>query len=317
MSTSTNKGLVRRYYEEVVSAGKVERIADFIAPEYTEVYRNVRYPVGIEGARDHVLGVRRTYPDLCLSVGQQIAEGEWVVTQVTMRGTHRGEWLGMTPTGKAVELTAVNVDRVVAGRIVEHGGAANLLEPLLGIGAIRVVGPGAPTEEAVGRAGDGFVAFRPRYLTLQGHLELDGDPDENFPLFSPVGETLWVPGWSPELLHPAGVEWAEGQIFRTREDTGEEVVWIVTRLDREAHRVEYRRVVPRLHVATVEIGCRGAGDRRTRVDVSYAYVGLSDAGNRAIASMTQPEYDQKMARWKLWIEERVASAGTPPPGAIS
>ncbi len=68
------------------------------------------------------------------------AEGEWVVTRVTMRGTHRGEWLGMTPTGKAVAMCAVNVDRVVGGRIVEHGGAANLLGPLLEIGAVRTVG---------------------------------------------------------------------------------------------------------------------------------------------------------------------------------
>jgi len=141
VNPSVDKDVVKRYYEEVVSTGNVERIADFIAPEYTEVYRNVRYPVGIEGACDHVLGVRRTYPDLCLSVGQQIAEGEWVVTQVTMRGTHRSEWLGITPTGKAVEVTAVNVDRVVGGRIVQHGGAANLPEPLLEIGAIRVAGP--------------------------------------------------------------------------------------------------------------------------------------------------------------------------------
>jgi hypothetical protein len=57
-----------------------------------------------------------------------------------MRGTHRGEWLGIAPTGKPVEMTAVNVDRVVDGKIVEHGGAANLLGPLLEIGAVRVVG---------------------------------------------------------------------------------------------------------------------------------------------------------------------------------
>lgn len=140
MSTEENKRLVRRYYEDGVSTGDIERLAEFIAPDYVEVHENVRHEVGLEGAREHVLGVRKTYPDLRLTVGQQIAEGEWVVSRVTMRGTHRGEWMGMKPTGKAVEMTAVNVDRVVDGRIVEHGGAANLLEPLLKIGAIQVVG---------------------------------------------------------------------------------------------------------------------------------------------------------------------------------
>ncbi len=141
MAVDDNKLLVRRYYEEVVNTGHVNGLADFISPEYVEVHNNTRHSIGLEGAKEHVIGVRETYPDLHLTVEQQIAEGEWVVTRVTARGTHQGVWLGMRPTGKKVEMTAVNIDRVVDGRIVEHGGAANLLEPLLGIGAIRVADP--------------------------------------------------------------------------------------------------------------------------------------------------------------------------------
>ncbi len=48
----------------------------------------------------------------------------------------------MAPTGKAVVITGVNVDRVVDGLIVEHGGAANTFEALLEIGAIRPVTSG-------------------------------------------------------------------------------------------------------------------------------------------------------------------------------
>jgi len=141
MTTDQNKLVVRRYIEEVVNTGNVDRLAEFISEEYVEVHRGIRYPGGLEGARKHVLDVRQTYPDLHLTIDRQIAEGDWVVTQVTARGTHRGSWLGMKPTGKGVEITAVNVDRVVGGRIVEHGGAANSLEALLDIGAVRVVGP--------------------------------------------------------------------------------------------------------------------------------------------------------------------------------
>lgn len=130
MSTEQNKRLVRRYIEEVVNTGNVDQIADFISPDYVEVHNNIRHATGVEGAKRHILGVRETYPDLRLAIEQQIAEADWVVTRVMARGTHQGSWLGMKPTGKAVELTAVNVDRVVDNRIVEHGGAANLLEPL-------------------------------------------------------------------------------------------------------------------------------------------------------------------------------------------
>jgi predicted ester cyclase len=141
MSTEDNKKIVRRYYEEVVNTGDVDRISEFIAADYEEVYNNVRYAMGIEGAKEHVTGGRQTYHDLHLTIEQQIAEGDWVVTRITARGPHQGEWLGIKPTGKAVAFTGVNIDKVVDGRIVEHGGAANLLEPLLEIGAVRVVGP--------------------------------------------------------------------------------------------------------------------------------------------------------------------------------
>jgi predicted ester cyclase len=138
MLGEVNKRLVRRYYEEVVNTGAVDDVPRFVSTDYVEVHENRRYAIGLEGAKDHIRGVRQTYPDLHLTIEQQIAEDEWVVTRVTMRGTHRGEWQGIQPTGRSVEVTAVNIDRVVNGRIVEHGGAANLPEPLLEIGAIQV-----------------------------------------------------------------------------------------------------------------------------------------------------------------------------------
>ncbi len=140
MSLESNKTLVRRFYEEVVNAGNLDLIENFLSPEYAEIHDGKRHVIGIEGAKVHTIGVRQTYPDLHISIDQQIAEGEWVVTCFTATGTHKGSWLGIKPTGKPVAFTGVNVDRVVNGRIVEHGGAANMLGPLLEIGAIKVVG---------------------------------------------------------------------------------------------------------------------------------------------------------------------------------
>ena len=134
-----NKRLVRRFYEEVVNTGHVDGIAGFIAPECVETDGKVRVLSGIDGMANHVLAVREVYPDLRLTIERQIAEGDWVVTVVTARGTHSGSWLGMKPTGRSLVFTGVNVDKVREGRIVEHGGAANMLEPFLEAGALRVV----------------------------------------------------------------------------------------------------------------------------------------------------------------------------------
>jgi predicted ester cyclase len=135
-----NRSIVRDYIEKVLNTGNVDFIAQFIDPGYTEVYRNKKYPIGIDGAREHIVGVRKTYPDLILSIDRQIAENEWVVTSYTMTGTHVGEWMGIKPTGKRLEVSGVNIDKVIDGRIVEHGGAANMFEGLLDIGAIGLVG---------------------------------------------------------------------------------------------------------------------------------------------------------------------------------
>ena len=130
------------YIEEVVNTGDVARLPAFISPDYVEVHAGRTHPVGLAGAREHVLGVRRTYPDLRVTLGRQIVEGEWVASLFTATGTHLGEWLGIRPTGKVITMAGVNVDRVVGGLIVEHGGAADVFGPFLEAGAIRVVGPG-------------------------------------------------------------------------------------------------------------------------------------------------------------------------------
>lgn len=139
MSVEENKLLVRRFYEEVVNTGDVESIEHFVSPEYVEVQDGKRLAAGTEGAKAHIIGVRQTYPDLHVTIERQIAEGEWVVSLINAKGTHKGSWLGMKATGKLVAFTGVNVDRVANGRIIEHDGAANLLFPLLEIGAVKVV----------------------------------------------------------------------------------------------------------------------------------------------------------------------------------
>jgi len=140
MSLEANKLLVRRFYEEAFNTGNVELIESLVSPDYAEVHDGKRHVIGVKGAKAHAVGVRQTYPDLHISIEQQIAEDEWVVSCITATGTHKGCWLGIKPTGKSVTFTGVNVDRVIDGKIVEHGGAANILGPLMEIGAIKGVG---------------------------------------------------------------------------------------------------------------------------------------------------------------------------------
>ena len=75
-----NGEIVKKYIEEIINTGNTEGIAEFIDENYVEEYNEQRYEIGIQGAKEHVLGVRKTYPDLELKVKQQICEGDWVVS---------------------------------------------------------------------------------------------------------------------------------------------------------------------------------------------------------------------------------------------
>ncbi len=76
------------------------------------------------------------FPDLSATVEQQTVDGEWVTTRVTMRGTHRGEFLGVAPTGKAVEVMHISLDQVVEGKVVEHFGVTDWLRALVAFAVV-------------------------------------------------------------------------------------------------------------------------------------------------------------------------------------
>jgi hypothetical protein len=77
ISLEEDKTVTRLFYEEVGNTGNLDIIESIIAPDYTEGCDGKRFCKGIEGAKAHVAGVRRTYPDLHIVVERQIAEGEW------------------------------------------------------------------------------------------------------------------------------------------------------------------------------------------------------------------------------------------------
>jgi hypothetical protein len=148
------------------------------------------------------------------------------------------------------------------------------------------------------------ASFVSGFAEFTGRLSVPAPIERVFSLFSPLGERNWVPEWEPELLHPPGVSWAVGQIFRTGEEKGE-AVWIVTALDPKTHRVEYHRVEPGRYVARIRVACSASGEGPTAVTTAYAFVGLSDDGNADIRAMTEAAYREKMERWERWIAAHI------------
>ncbi len=116
-----------------------------------------------------------------------------------------------------------------------------------------------------------------------------------FHFFTPDGERLWVPGWSPEYLHPQGGPQRGGAVFRTNAD-GEETLWMVTRFDPEAGSAEYVRVTPGSRMGTVSIRAAAADEATTVVHVTYRVTALSPDGNAAVQAF-DAGFDAMMAEW--------------------
>lgn len=76
-------------------------------------------------------------------------------------------------------------------------------------------------------------------------------------------------------------------------------------MNRNAHEVTYHRVEPERYVARVDVHCRELPNSRTEARTIYTFVGLSESGNKEIAAMTQNTYDEKMKRWKQWINSHL------------
>jgi predicted ester cyclase len=60
------------------------------------------------------------FPDLWLTVEDILSEGDMVAARVAFRGTHRGEFQGIPPTGKEVAFSSIEIDRMVDGKVQEH-----------------------------------------------------------------------------------------------------------------------------------------------------------------------------------------------------
>lgn len=114
---TNNKQTVRLLIEEVFNKGNLNVIDEVIhnGYRYTSPDESME---GIEDLRAFVIAFRMAFPDLCIRIAEQIAEGDKVCTRIAMTGTHRGDFLGTPPTGKQAHLQGVIISRLEDGLIV-------------------------------------------------------------------------------------------------------------------------------------------------------------------------------------------------------
>jgi steroid delta-isomerase-like uncharacterized protein len=136
MSAEKNKAIFRRYVEEVGNEGKLE-LADEIFDRYLAHQPDgSALERGPEDVKRFMGEFQEAFPDFHTEIEDQIAEDDKVVTRWTMRGTHRGEFRGIAPTGNALEITGIGIFRFSEGKVVESWDNLDQLGMMRQLGAI-------------------------------------------------------------------------------------------------------------------------------------------------------------------------------------
>lgn len=127
MSPSDNRELIHRFYRDVVNAHRPEAIDGFIAATIID------HELGLSGSTDGAAawkaelgGFLDAFPDLAFEVDWMVADADMVVTHVTITGTHRGAFMDVAASGRAVEFAAMEAFRIDGGMVVEYWGRTDV-----------------------------------------------------------------------------------------------------------------------------------------------------------------------------------------------
>jgi len=125
MSAEENKAVVRREQEELWNhTGNLDAAEEIFAAEQ------------VEAAKQEAAGFRQGFPDVVSTVEDLIAEEDKVVARWRSRATHRGDYMGIPPTGKEVEFTGISFYRIEGGKITESWNIEDQLGLMRQIGAV-------------------------------------------------------------------------------------------------------------------------------------------------------------------------------------
>ena len=126
MSAEENKAKIRRIFEEAIEKGNLSVVDEIMASNY--VFHMPGQDIkGPEGFKEFVKMFRTAFPDMKATIEEQIAEGDKVANRETIRGTHKGDFMGVAATGKQVTFSSMVFVHFQGDKEVEAWGSPDML----------------------------------------------------------------------------------------------------------------------------------------------------------------------------------------------
>ena len=119
MSAEENRTLIQRVFAEGFNQGRLTVVDEVFAPNFVD-RSTPSQPPGTEGVKEYISAVRTGFPDIAVTIEDLIATEERIVVRTTWRGTHLGAYEKLTPTGKQVMRTMIQIFHVEDGKLCEE-----------------------------------------------------------------------------------------------------------------------------------------------------------------------------------------------------
>jgi predicted ester cyclase len=138
-----NVALVRRFYDEVLNRNQLDRLEEFVSPDFVDTNPGAdaaaggQRPPGIEQIRQWWQMVLRAFPDTHVEFDVLFGEGDKVIEHSTIRGTQTGPWMALPPSGTQVTWEMTTMYRIEDGKLVERWGAYDVPSLMQQLGLVK------------------------------------------------------------------------------------------------------------------------------------------------------------------------------------
>jgi steroid delta-isomerase-like uncharacterized protein len=131
-----NMATVRKFFEVGPSKGDIAAADALLAPDFS---LHVPLPTpgpGTDAINNVIATCRAVFHGLHVTIDDLMADGDMVTCRFTARGVHKGEFMGLPPTGKPIVMTGIEIFRLKKGKIAELWGEANLMGLMAQLGIL-------------------------------------------------------------------------------------------------------------------------------------------------------------------------------------
>lgn len=135
MSIEENRGIARRWNDEIWAKGSLAAIDELLATGFVFNYPPTGVAPDLEGYKQTVTDWLAPFADVHCTIEDMVAEGDKIAVRWIWNGTHTGEYMGIAPTRKQVTVTGTSILRIEDGKIVKEWGEMDMLGMMQQLGA--------------------------------------------------------------------------------------------------------------------------------------------------------------------------------------